>query len=50
MAIITQVDRPGSIAEFTNLVDALGGFVPEESYNYLATCGERGIASWYWDT
>mgnify|MGYP001812117922 CR=1 FL=1 len=30
MAIITQVDRPGSIGEFTDLVNALGGFVESD--------------------
>jgi len=27
MALVTQIDRPGSIGEFTDLVNALGGFV-----------------------
>jgi LCP family protein required for cell wall assembly len=31
MALITQIDRPGSIAEFTELVDALGGFVQSDA-------------------
>ena len=36
------------IAEFYVTVDALGGFIPEESYNYLGTCGDKGVNSWYW--
>jgi len=30
MALLTQLDRPGSIGEFTNLVNALGGFVQKD--------------------
>ncbi|MBU1866342.1 MAG: LCP family protein, partial [Actinobacteria bacterium] len=30
MALLTQIDRPGSIGEFTDLVNALGGFVQKD--------------------
>ena len=30
MALLTQIDRPGSIAEFTDLVNSLGGFVQSD--------------------
>ena len=30
MALLTQIDRPGSIGEFTDLVNALGGFVQSD--------------------
>jgi ABC-type transport system substrate-binding protein len=36
-------------AEFYAVSDALGGFVPEESYNYIGTCGDKGFSSWYWE-
>jgi len=31
MALISQIDRPGSIGEFTNLVNSLGGFVQSDA-------------------
>ncbi|MCJ7726595.1 MAG: LCP family protein, partial [Acidimicrobiia bacterium] len=31
MALLTQIDRPGSIGEFTDLVDSLGGFVESDA-------------------
>lgn len=31
MALLTQIDRPGSIGEFTDLVNALGGFVESDA-------------------
>jgi len=31
MALITQIDRPGSIGEFTDLVNSLGGFVQSDA-------------------
>ncbi len=31
MALLTQIDRPGSIAEFTDLVNSLGGFVQSDA-------------------
>lgn len=36
-------------AEFYAVADSLGGFVPEESYNYIGTCGDKGFSSWYWE-
>ena len=36
------------IAEFYVTDAALGGFIPEEAFNFLGTCGEKGVASWYW--
>jgi ABC-type transport system substrate-binding protein len=36
------------IAEFYVMTGALGGFVPEEAFNFLGTSGEKGVASWYW--
>jgi len=30
MALLTQIERPGSIGEFTDLVNALGGFVQKD--------------------
>ena len=36
------------IAEFYVMTSALGGFVPEEAFNFLGTSGEKGVASWYW--
>ncbi len=36
------------IAEFYVMTDDLGGFVPEEAFNWLGTSGEKGVASWYW--
>ena len=35
--------------QFYVTTGALGGFVPEESYNWIGTCGDRGVASWYWE-
>lgn len=37
------------IAEFYIMTEDLGGFIPEESYNYLGTCGDKGVLSWYWE-
>lgn len=36
------------IAEFYVTTGNLGGFIPEEAFNFLGTCGEKGVASWYW--
>jgi ABC-type transport system substrate-binding protein len=36
------------IAEFYVMTDDLGGFIPEEAFNWLGTSGEKGVASWYW--
>jgi len=36
------------IAEFYITTAALGGFIPEEAFNFLGTCGEKGVSSWYW--
>ena len=36
------------IAEFYVTTAALGGFIPEEAFNFLGTCGEKGVSSWYW--
>ncbi len=36
------------IAEFYVTDAALGGFIPEEAFNFLGTCGEKGVSSWYW--
>ncbi len=36
------------IAEFYVMTADLGGFVPEEAFNFLGTSGEKGVASWYW--
>ncbi len=36
------------IAEFYVMNAAVGGFVPEEAFNWLGTSGEKGVASWYW--
>ena len=36
------------IAEFYVMTDDLGGFIPEEAFNWLGTSGEKGVVSWYW--
>ena len=36
------------IAEFYVTDAALGGFIPEEAFNFLGTRGEKGVSSWYW--
>jgi ABC-type transport system substrate-binding protein len=38
----------GQIMSYFAVNKDIGGFVPETAFNFVGTCGQRGIESWYW--